>query len=61
VFRPAVLALAALALPALALADAGDQAVVDQCIAQWGKASPFRKGTPPDGVIATGVKVFGIG
>jgi hypothetical protein len=61
VFRPAVLALAALALPALALADEGDQAVIDQCIAHWGKASPFRKGTPPDGVIATGVKVFGIG
>ena len=60
-FRPVVLALAALALPALALADEGDQAVVDHCIAQWGKASPFRKGTPPDGVIATGVKVFGIG
>jgi hypothetical protein len=61
VFRPALLALCALAFPALALADAGDQAVIDQCIAQWGKASPFRKGTPPDGVIATGVKVFGIG
>ena len=56
------LALAALAcLPAFAYADAGDQAALDQCIAYWGKASPFRKGTPAEGVIATGVKVFGIG
>ena len=56
------LALAALAcLPAFALADASDQAALDQCIAYWGKASPFRKGTPAEGVIATGVKVFGIG
>ncbi|HSN21493.1 MAG TPA: hypothetical protein VLS49_12490 [Usitatibacter sp.] len=58
----ALLALLAFAaLPALALADDGDQAALDQCIAYWGKASPFRKGTPADGVIATGVKVFGIG
>ncbi len=57
-----VLALAALAcIPGLAFADEGDQAALDQCIATWGKASPFRKGTPPDGVIATGVKVFGLG
>ena len=56
------LALAALAcLPAVALADGSDQAALDQCIAYWGKASPFRKGTPAEGVIATGVKVFGIG
>ena len=48
-------------LPALARADTGDQAALDQCIASWGKASPFRKGTPADGVVATGVKVFGIG
>ncbi len=55
-------ALAALAcLPALAFADSADQAALDQCIASWGKASPFRKGTPADGVIAAGVKVFGIG
>jgi len=56
----AVLAFAALSLaPALALAD--DQAALDECIASWGKSSPFRKGTHADGVIATGVKVFGIG
>src|SRR5512142_654306 len=56
------LVLAALAcLPAFAFADASDQAALDQCIAYWGKASPFRKGTPAEGVIATGVKVFGIG
>jgi hypothetical protein len=56
----AVLAFAAFSLaPALALAD--DQAAIDECIASWGKASPFRKGAPAEGVIATGVKVFGIG
>lgn len=56
------LALAALAcIPLASLADAGDQAALDQCIAYWGKASPFRKGTPPEGVISTGVKVFGLG
>lgn len=56
----ALLAFASLSLaPALALAD--DQAALDECIASWGKSSPFRKGTPADGVIATGVKVFGIG
>jgi hypothetical protein len=57
-----LLALAAVAcLAGPAWADQGDQAALDQCIAYWGKASPFRKGTPADGVIATGVKVFGIG
>ncbi len=40
---------------------ADDQKALDECIAAWGKASPFKKGTPADGVIATGVKVFGIG
>jgi hypothetical protein len=56
----AVLAFAALSFaPGLAFAD--DQAAIDECIASWGKSSPFRKGTHPDGVIATGVKVFGIG
>jgi hypothetical protein len=59
-FTAAVLAFAALSLaPAIVLAD--DQAAIDECIASWGKSSPFRKGTPADGVIATGVKVFGIG
>jgi hypothetical protein len=48
-------------LPALAAADEGDKQALDQCIAAWGKSSPFRKGTRADGVIATGVKVFGIG
>ena len=50
---------------ALALASAGafanDQAALDGCIASWGKKSPFKKGKAADGVIATGVKVFGIG
>ena len=35
--------------------------MLDACIASWGKKSPFRKGTPADGTIGTGVKVFGIG
>lgn len=43
------------------VAHASDQTALDECIASWGKASPFRKGAPADGVIATGVKVFGIG
>ncbi len=37
------------------------QAALDGCIASWGKQSPFKKGTPADSTIATGVKVFGIG
>jgi hypothetical protein len=53
-----VLALLA-AAPLHALAD--DQAALDACIASWGKKSPFKKGKAADGVIATGVKVFGIG
>src|SRR5471032_1544571 len=40
---------------------ASDQAVLDACIASWGKSSPFKKGKPADSVIGTGVKVFGIG
>jgi hypothetical protein len=47
--------------PLPALAAAGDQPVLDACIASWGKKSPFKKGTPADGTIGTGVKVFGIG
>jgi hypothetical protein len=43
------------------VALANDQQSLDGCIASWGKQSPFRKGTPADGVISTGVKVFGIG
>jgi hypothetical protein len=53
----AILALAAGA----ALADEGDQQTIDGCIASWGKASPFRKGAKPETVVATGVKVFGVG
>ena len=51
------LILAALAAPALA----DDQAAINECIAAWGAKSPFPKGTKPDRVIGTGVKVFGIG
>ena len=56
--RKLVLA-AAFLVPTASLAN--DQAVLDACISSWGKKSPFKKGTPADGTIATGVKVFGIG
>jgi hypothetical protein len=45
----------------LPVAAATDQFVVDQCIAEWGSASPFKKGTAPSKTISPGVKVFGIG
>ncbi len=54
----AIAVFAAVSVPAYAETD---QAAVDQCIAQWGRATPFKKGTPPDGVLSTGVKVFGLG
>ena len=47
------------ALPTATLAD--DQVYLDECIASWGKSSPFAKGTPAHSVLSTGVKVFGIG
>jgi hypothetical protein len=50
-------ALAGIAAPAFAQ----DQAALDGCIASWGKSSPFKKGTPAETTIASGVKVFGIG
>ena len=59
--RKAVYAAMLSMLPAATLAAAGDQPVLDACISSWGKKSPFRKGTPADGTIGTGVKVFGIG
>ncbi|MGZ5596756.1 MAG: hypothetical protein ACXWG3_08940 [Usitatibacter sp.] len=40
---------------------AGDQSVLDACIASWGKSAPFKKGKPADSVVGTGVKVFGLG
>ena len=54
-------AFAACAILASASAIAADQRVVDQCIADWGGASPFKKGAKPQRIIAPGVKVFGIG
>jgi len=54
-----LLATLSLLLPGTSLAN--DQAALDQCIAAWGSKSPFRKGTPADLVIGTGVKVFGLG
>ena len=49
--------LACIAAPAFAQ----DQSALDGCIASWGKSSPFKKGTPAETTIASGVKVFGIG
>lgn len=53
---PALLLLA-LAAPAYA----NDQQAANECIAAWGAKSPFKVGTKPDRIIATGVKVFGLG
>jgi hypothetical protein len=55
----AALLAASTLLPAAARAD--DQPALDACIASWASASPFKKSTPATKVIATGVKVFGIG
>jgi hypothetical protein len=54
----AMIAVSAVA-PVSALAD--DQPTLDACIGSWGSTSPFKKGTPATKVMATGVKVFGIG
>ena len=45
----------------LAASGKDDQPALDACINSWGKASPFKKGTPADSVIAPSVKVFGVG
>ena len=55
----AALVAASTLVPIAARAD--DQPALDTCIASWGTASPFKKGTPANKTIATGVKVFGIG
>ena len=54
-------AFALAAIPAAAASSAEDQPALDACIASWGKSAPFSKGHAADGVIGTGVKVFGIG
>ncbi len=51
--------LAAALVPATSFAE--DQKVLDACIASWGKSTPFKKGKAADSVVATGVKVFGLG
>jgi hypothetical protein len=56
-----IAALVAAATLAPLAAHADDQPALDTCIASWGSASPFKKGTPATKTIATGVKVFGIG
>lgn len=53
----AAISLMLISAPALA----GDQEALDGCIASWGKSAPFKKGTPANSTVATGVKVFGIG
>lgn len=53
----AAISLMLISSPALA----ADQEALDGCIASWGKAAPFKKGTPANSTVATGVKVFGIG
>ena len=55
-----IVAAALLAACGAAFADE-NQSAVDGCIAQWGSKSPFRKGTQPETVVSTGVKVFGVG
>jgi hypothetical protein len=57
--RSVFLAAALLSIPTATFAN--DQVALDGCIASWAKSSPFKKGTPADSIIATGVKVFGIG
>ena len=57
--RSLLVAAALMSMAGASLAD--DQTALDGCIASWGKQSPFKKGTPADSTIATGVKVFGIG
>lgn len=57
--RSLTTALAIAVVPAAAFAN--DQAVLDACIASWGKDAPFKKGKTADSVVGTGVKVFGIG
>ena len=54
-------AFALLLVPAVALAKAADQPVLDACISSWGAKSPFKKGHAADATIGTGVKVFGLG
>ena len=49
------------AFPVLAASGKDDQPALDACINSWGKASPFKKGTAAESVIAPSVKVFGIG
>ena len=56
-----VVPLAIVAMLASAPLKAADQRVLDRCIADWGNASPFKKGAVPNRVISPGVKVFGIG
>ena len=52
-------ALALAAIPTIGFAN--DQVYIDQCIASWGKSSPFKMGTSANSVLSTGVKVFGVG
>lgn len=42
-------------------AEKEDRPALDACIKSWGKDSPFRAGAEPTSIIATNVKVFGVG
>src|SRR5258706_8195593 len=57
--RSLLAVLAVAFVPASSFAE--DQRVLDACIASWGKSTPFKRGKAADSVIATGVKVFGLG
>ena len=59
--KPCVLGALMLLAACPAFAADEDQPAVDACIASWGKASPFHKGAKPETILATGVKVFGVG
>lgn len=54
-----LVAVALAAIPTTVLGN--DQVYLDQCIASWGKSSPFKMGTPANTTLSTGVKVFGLG
>jgi hypothetical protein len=57
--RAIFVAIAVMLFSSTSFAD--DQDSIDQCIAQWGKDSPFKKGTAAATVLGSGVRVFGIG
>ena len=51
----------ALAATSTVAAEKEDRPALDACIKSWGKDSPFKSGSEPTSIIATNVKVFGVG